>query len=174
MKGCRPVGGFTLIELVLMIGVLGIVSVAAVTFFSNLGNVKSEAAARKLVSDLAYARHLATTRNTSHGVSFDTASNAYTVYVYDSGTGAETPVTDPLRRVPMVIDLDSFPGLSGSTIGNPLFGVTTNVRFSPGQGIPEDGNGTVLAAPGSVEVSEYGGVLRSVVVQPGTGEVSIQ
>lgn len=162
--------GFTLVELVLTIGVLAVLGLAAVPYLSNVGTVKAEAAADKLVSDLTYARRLARNRNGIYGVSFDAVADSYTVYLLDPSSGTETPVVDPARRGQMIVDLTLYPGLAGVDIQSPSFGGTPEVRFTP-EGIPQNGSGAGLAASGSVQLVE-GGVSRTVSVQAGTGEVS--
>ncbi len=164
--------GFTLIELVMTMLLLGTLSIVAIPYILNLSAAKAKAAAHKLVSDLSYARQLARSRNTIHGVSFDATANTYTVFSFDPITSTETPVTNPLTRQQMIIDFAQEHGLIGVDIQAPSFGGTTKVRFPP-MGIPQSGDGTVLATAGSVQLS-YSGESRTVFIQPNTGEVSYQ
>ncbi len=164
--------GFTLVELVLVMTVVGILSVAAVPAFLNTGGPKADGAARKVVSDLSYARRLAQNRNGIYGVSFSAANDRYTVYLYNPATNSTTPITDPLVGTPMIVDLKVLPGLGGVDLQNPNFQGGTEVRFSP-DGKPADANGVALNAAGSVILSN-GGITRTVFVQPNTGEVSSQ
>ena len=164
--------GFTLIELVLTMLLLGTMSIVAIPFILNLSAVKAEAAAYKLVSDVSYARQLARSRNTIHGVSFDATTDTYTIFSFDPITSTETPVTNPLTRQPMIIDFAQERGLIGVDIQAPSFGGTTKVRFPP-MGIPQNGDGAVLAAAGSVLLT-YSSESRTVLIQPNTGEVSYQ
>lgn len=164
--------GYTLIELVLVLGVLAILSVSAIPFFTNVGETKVEAAAKKLVSDLTYVRQLARNYNAIHGISFDATANTYTVHLYDPIGDTETAVTDPLTRTAMVIDFSQVPFLSGVDIQSPNFGGTDTVRFSS-MGDPQNGTGTNLTTSGSV-ILEEGGATRTITIQPNTGEVSEQ
>ncbi len=171
MKG-QGSHGFTLIELVLGIVVLGVVSVVSIPLFVNVGSGKVDAAARKVLSDLTYSKQLARNRSGVYGISFNAATNTYTVHQYDPTTGTSTTVTDPLTQQPMVVDFSQIPGVTGTDIQSATFGGTSIVRF-PSSGIPQGGNSVNLAVAGSV-VLALGGSSRSVVVQPGTGEVSVQ
>lgn len=164
--------GFTLVELVLVLTLLGIMSLAAIPAILNTGGPTTDGAARKLVSDLSYARRLAQNRNGIYGISFEPVNDRYTVYVYDPTTNTTTPITDPLTRMPMTVDFQVLPGLRGVDIQNPNFQGGTEARFDP-QGRPADANGVLLTAAGSVVLSD-GGVSRTVSVQPNTGEVSYQ
>jgi prepilin-type N-terminal cleavage/methylation domain-containing protein len=170
--GKRRHSGFTLIELVLVIGLISILSVAVYASFPNVGQIKVETAAHKISQDITFARRLARNRNGIFGVSFDAAADTYRVYLFDPATSTETPVIDPLTRGSMTVNLRTFPGLEGVDIQNPSFGGTTGVRFPP-QGIPQNGNGVNLAAAGSVQLV-VGSAMHSVSVQPRTGEVSQQ
>lgn len=171
--GGRPVDcGFTFIEMVLTLTVLGIVSVMAIPAFVETGEAQVDGAAIKVVSDLSYARRLAQNRNALYGVSFDSVAEAYTVHLYDPATNTETAVSDPLTGSSMTVDFGKLPGLKGTNIQSVAFGAGEKVRFMP-QGIPEDVNGSPLTASGSVVLSR-GGSSRTVFVQPNTGEVSYQ
>lgn len=164
--------GFTLIELVLTITILGIIAAVSIPTLVNLGSNNAEVAARKLVSDLSYARRLAQSRNSIYGVSFDAAAETYTLYLYDPVADTKTTATDPLTASPMVVDLKTMSGLQVADIQNPNFKGGLDVRFTP-QGIPQDVNNTALTNAGSV-VFASAGVARTVTVQPNTGEVSYQ
>lgn len=164
--------GFTLIELVLTLSLLSILGVSAITAMVNVGTMKADVAAQKLMADLAYARELARSRNVIHGVSFNAATDTYTVYQFNPATGVETAVTSPHTQTPMVINYATAPGLTGVDIQNPSFGGGSNIRFAP-IGTPQIPGGAALAAAGTVVLAQ-GGVSRTVSVQPNTGEVNKQ
>ncbi len=162
--------GFTIVELIMTMMLIGILSMVAIPFFADVPSAKVDSAAKKLVSDLSYTRQLARNRNEIYGISFNVDADQYTVHLYNPSTNTETTVTDPMTRTPMVIDLTQMPGLSGVDIQAAGFGGSSKVRFSP-HGVPAKGSGTILATAGTV-VLEEGGVTRTVAVQPSTGEVS--
>lgn len=162
--------GFTLIELVLMIVLLGILSAAAIAFFPNIGRTKVEAAATKVQSDITYVRQLARHRNGIYGITFDTINNQYTAFLFDPTTNTKTTLTDPLSVQPMVTNLTTLQGLAGVVLQNVNIGGTNEIRFTP-QGVPQDGSGTNLTGSGSLVVQEAG-ESRTVTIQSGTGEVT--
>ena len=162
--------GYTLIELVLVMFLLGVLSLSAIDSFPDVGAAKTDGAARKLVSDLSYARHLARNRNGIYGITFNEAADTYTVFLLDPNTNAKTPVTDPLTLASMIIDFTKTPGLKGIDLQSPNFGGTNEIRFTP-QGIPQNGAGVNLATTGTVLVVNAGST-HTVAVQPATGEVN--
>ncbi len=162
--------GYTLIETMLTLTLCSVVAVTAIPAFQNTGRSQCDGAARKLVSDLSYARRLAQSRNALYGISFNAATDQYTVSLKSGGV--ETAVTDPLTNTSMTVDFTKLPGLKGVDIQSPSFGNTTKVWFNP-QGIPQDASDSVLTTSGSV-VLAHGGASKTVYVQPNTGEVSYQ
>jgi len=170
--GPREIQGFTLVEVVLVLTVMAIVSITAIPAFMNTGGAQCDSAARKLVSDISYARRLAQNRNGIYGVSFNALAETYSVYLYDPSTSTKTTVTDPLIGMPMLVDFKTIPGLKGIDIQNPNFKGSSETRFNP-QGVPQDASGVALTSAGSVVLSA-GGKTRTIYVQPNTGEVSYQ
>lgn len=68
--------GFTLIELMLVVAVIAILSVAVIPFFINfLQAERARGAARQVAALLNQARQLAITRNSTYRVDVDTAGN---------------------------------------------------------------------------------------------------
>jgi len=117
----RQKKGFTLVELIMTMLLMAVMAAVAIPLFVDLHSVKVDSAAKKLVSDLSYARQLARNRNAIYGVSFDVVANSYTVYLYNPATNSETPVTDPMTRTPMIVDLTQLSGLRGVDILSAFF-----------------------------------------------------
>ncbi len=166
--------GFTLVEAALTIVILAVVSVVAIPYFTDVGAVTADAGAQKVLGDLSYVRRLAKNRNGYYGISFDAAAETYTVYQCNGSTTctAKTTMTDPTTQASMAIDFKKLPGLKGIDIQTPSFGGTTEIRFDA-QGFPRNASNALLTGTGSVKVSR-GGTIYTIVVQPNTGEVSIQ
>ena len=81
---------FTLVEMLIAIGIVAILASVVVPELNTAGSQKLEAVARILASDLGYARNLAIQYNTQWSVQVDLTNNAYNL-VY-AGSGAQ-PVT---------------------------------------------------------------------------------
>lgn len=101
--------GFTLLELVLTIAVLGVLTATAMPLFTDADSFALTDAAEKLESDLQYTQNLATSTGESHGfrnIADDSASN-YEIYNVDD----DEAVTSPYDHEPMEEDFaESFAG----------------------------------------------------------------
>lgn len=146
--------GFSLMEIVVVVALLGILGVAALPLVYSPDPVRLDAASKQVLSDIEYARQLAMATNVTHGVSF-VANGAYTVY----RTVVGSPVSSPLTHQSMVITLSSrYPGV---TIRN-----NYTVEFDS-LGSPTVGGG------GSVVIINASGS-RTVSVTAATGKVLLQ
>ncbi len=133
--------GFTLIELVLMISLLGIMVVLYVESAGDLSNISVDGASRKAQSDIRYAQQLAQATGVVHGAKFD-AGGGYEVYVGSPGH----PAMDPVTRQSLVEDMSDFPGVSISnnyevrfdSVGRPTIGADRRVRFTATSGAIRD------------------------------------
>lgn len=152
----HPETGFSLLELVLVITLLGILGVAVGVIVFNSQQSHITVAAQKVKSDIQFAREYALTkRGTTYGVAFDDATDSYTVYV---GTVA-TPVLNPNTQAPMIEDFAGFPGVS-------ITGGDYTVEFDK-FGKPTTGGGS------SVQITD-GSTTKTITVITNTGRVTIQ
>lgn len=151
---------------------VGILAVSATTAYFGVEDTRVDGAARRLASDLAYARQMATTENEIFGIAFDTVNDTYTVHEYDADTDTETTIASSLTQTAAATNFDNIPGMEGVTIQAASFGGTATVRFSS-TGVPQDDNEADLAAQGSV-VLNHSGSTKTITVQANTGEINIQ
>lgn len=146
--------GFTLVEVLLTLVLLGILAIAAVFLIPNMNHFRVSAAAKQVQSDIEYARLNATTTGQTSGVQF-LDNGPYTVY---QGSAA-TPLSNPLTRSNMVINLNrNYPGTSIS--GN------YTVEFDR-MGKPTTGGG------GSLTLVN-GNASKVISVTANTGKVTVQ
>jgi type IV fimbrial biogenesis protein FimT len=84
--------GFTLIELIIVMGIMGILATIAAPSFQNyIRNQNLKTAARGITSDFFATREKALSENVRYRITFDQASNSYTIA---RGTYSGTPYVD--------------------------------------------------------------------------------
>lgn len=146
--------GFSLIELILVVAIMVIVSAIAVPrYASAVALSRADSAARKIATDLAYARSLAMTSSKPQAVVFSVATGTYQL----SGQ------LDPVRRT-MAYQVDVSAEPYKSKLVSATFGSTATVTFSI-YGLP-DNAGTVVVGSGSVQ--------RTITLDDTTGRCAIQ
>jgi len=148
--------GFTLIELVLVIAILGVLSIGVATMVINYKSSYIYTASQKVRSDIEYARSLATMKQgTVYGVFFNDSTDQYTVY----RTNISNPFQDPLTKQDFLETFIKFPGVT-------ITGGNYTVEFNK-FGAPTTGGG------GNVSITD-GTVTKIIRVIAGTGKVTIQ
>lgn len=159
--------GFTLIELVIVLLIIGIISVAVSAGISNsLYVAKLEGARWKLKSDLSYAQSLSVTQQVNHGIIFS-PPNSYAVYKQNTAN----IVTNPLTKAAFTVNYSTDSNYSGVAISSTAFGspTTNRVEFNS-FGTPSDGT-TALASDGEVTLG-YGSLSAVITVTKNTGKVN--
>ncbi len=169
-------GGFSLIELVAVMLIVGILAGAAVVSLSSTTNNRSTMAAKQLLRDLTFARQRAVATGTPSWIDFDpgVGVETWTVKAEDpvsvpTGWSDASVLTDPATGQPFVqtLGVGSFAGVALSAAGFDTFQI---VGFDwMGQPWTYDG-GTELAlvADGTITIS--GG--HTVTVEAGTGHIA--
>ncbi|PIT80634.1 Tfp pilus assembly protein FimT/FimU [Limnohabitans sp. JirII-31] len=102
--------GFSLLELVFVVVILGILSVYAIPKGFNITDVTLDSQAQKLASDLRHAQLLAATQGVSLCVL--TSTNAYSVRPNSINCTAD-PITDPASGSAFLVNLEKGAELSG-------------------------------------------------------------
>jgi len=147
------VSGFTLIELVMVIVLIGIIAIAAAPKLGNVTSTNAAALRDKLRADLRYAQDLAMTRNQRYRLYINSAPaptpNGYAV-VYDASGGAWSSfgiVQNPDSSGSLSVPLNSgqFSGITVASTVNPI-------EFNS-LGKPSGGAATITVSPGSYTIS---------------------
>jgi MSHA pilin protein MshC len=154
--------GFTLVELVAVILLLGILAFSVAPRFLDKGSIDVSAMAEQLASDIRYTQSLAMTSGQRNRINLAAAS-------YQITTSAGAPVTHPATGSTTAISLGNV-SLSGY---NPP--LTNSYIAFDGKGIPYTNvSGTVLAASATITLNSPGAAQRQIVVSPQTGRVAVQ
>ena len=150
----RRQAAFTLLELVLVLAIITVLAgIAVPRYAAAQQNFRADAAAQRLVADLAMARLRARSQSNSQTVVFNLASSQYQMPgVQDLKNPANT-YTVLLSGVPYQAKLVSVD-----------FGGTSQATFD-GYGMPNCGGTVVISA---------GGVQRTVVLDANSGKANVQ
>lgn len=163
-------GGFTLVEIIMVVAILGIVAMMAIPMLSSAADIQVRTAANMIAADLEYAKNMAITQQRNYSVVFDIVNETYEIH--DGGGVIGHPVNvgkdfvvdfandGRLEQVDIVV-ADFDPGSELT--------VTFDYLGSPYSGAPA---GTPLNA-GSINL-QAGTFTMTVTVEPVTGYVKIQ
>jgi MSHA pilin protein MshC len=98
--------GFTLIELVMVLVLIGIIAAIAIPRLPSTAGSKAGAFAGKLQADIRYAQNLAMTRGTRSRVDFSVA-NQYSVLSSQTGVCSFTSTFDPAASGPFIVRVNT-------------------------------------------------------------------
>jgi prepilin-type N-terminal cleavage/methylation domain-containing protein len=162
--------GFSLIELVILLVILGIISVVAFIRLDPYKGIKLDAGAKKVAADLQTVRNLSLSLAKWYGVSFEVDPvNTYTVYE-TTGT-LDAVIENPAQpgknfQVALGSYYDGIKILSVNISGG------NKVEFHPAGAPYNDKNGAPIVAIGRI-VLGFSGVTKEVNISPNTGEINI-
>ena len=180
--------GFTLVEILMVVVILGIASAVIVPQIGTRSDLKARAAARMVVADLIYAQNMAIATQKMHYVKFDTANNRYAIYDVAPVLGTELPITQPVTKGNYVVQFGAAGGSKVAELAIDAGGTVFNgvgLAYRPSQTICFDELGTPYVfktgvVPNTNEM--FDGAVRvksgtytlTIGVQRYTGEISIQ
>jgi prepilin-type N-terminal cleavage/methylation domain-containing protein len=179
----RQRSGFTLVEILAVVVILGIASAIVIPQMGTRDDMRAASAARTLVADLIYAQNMAISTGKKVYVKFDVTNNNYTL-LSTAASGGDVAMINPITQTTytqqfgatgsgwqgMTISSASFNGATASyaslytiafdEIGSPyVFSYTTNTTDDLASG------STVLTC---------GTFTSTVSVAAATGEITVQ
>lgn len=168
--GTRPARGFTLVELVAVLVLTGILAAVALPAITTTERTKRAAAARLVASDLRFARQYAVATGTRTWVSFQVATDQWTIASEDPdapGRSGAQAIIDPATGRPMIQRLDTL--FKGEHLSNADFDGGTEVGFdwlgrplSQTEDALESTGSLVLASGFSIRVAVDSGLVTAV------------
>jgi len=160
--------GFTLLELIILIVILGFAVLIAVPNIDSYLDARIYSCAQKISSDIRYTQYLSIAEHKSYGVVFNASNNYYQVYEVATGNLA----IDPYSRAGMGLNLDATEEYKGVSISSVNIDSSNVIRFSS-LGEPLNSSGNVLASLGTI-ILNYSGKSKMVTMYPVTGWVEVQ
>lgn len=91
-KNKRGRNGFTLVEIIIVVVILGIAALMAIPMLSSAADIQVRAAANRIAADLDYAKGLAITHQRAYSVVFDVSGESYEIQ-----DNIGNPVKNPVR-----------------------------------------------------------------------------
>jgi type II secretory pathway pseudopilin PulG len=152
--------GVTLIELVLIMGIIGVLALVVIPKFDDYYAIDLRSAVKTLASDIKYAQSRAIAERVRYGLVFDPSGESYTVYRGNTSTPAE----DFLKPGKSLQRSFSNIDLAGADFDGGL------VLEFDAMGSPYNSSGTELAAQGRV-ILQRNGTVDTIKVYPLTGKV---
>lgn len=176
--------GFTLVEILVVVVILGIASAIVIPQIGARGDLKASAGARVVMADLMYAQNRAIATQTWHYVKFDIASNSYSVLDRVPQGGGDRIISNPVSKNPytttfgasqtaladIAINAATFNGIS------PAFQTKFTIAFDElgtpwvycydANDVDEMLDGTIVVRSGTFDVT--------VTVERYTGEIRVQ
>jgi prepilin-type N-terminal cleavage/methylation domain-containing protein len=154
-----PGGGFTILELMLVVLIIGIAAAVVVPMVSSAGSLQVRAAANMIAADLEYAKSMAISRAQYYSVVFYPSTESY--QVVDQGGNV---IPHPVKKgFTYVVNFANDGRLDQVDIASASFNGTSRVTFDY-LGSPLNGGVITLSA---------GGVTKTVNVEPVTGFISV-
>ena len=150
--------GFTLVEILVVVIILGIAASVVVPQLLNAGTMTIQAAARMIISDTLFAQNEAIARQSPRKVVFDVPNNAYRLT-----DNNDVMLSVNWKAGNYIMDFDSDNRFAGVQIQAVDFGGSNSVTFDE-LGAPSSGGTVDLTA---------GDTSYRVTVRPFTGRVTV-
>ena len=161
----RPQCGFTLVEMLAVVVIMGILSALAIPMLGDTAQTKLVAAANQIAADIGYAQ----VESISHAddlrfMVFDINNNTYWIA---PTSNTATPITNPVGNVPYRIQFGSGPNkqLAGVTLSSVSLNGDDRIRLGVYGELDQ-------ATPASITIA-CDVYQMTVTVEPSTGDISM-
>jgi len=177
IRTSRSNGGFTLVEILVVVVILGLASAMIIPQIGSRDDLKVAAAARMVIADISYAQNRAIATQSMQYVTFDVAATPQTYALYKSTTAGDY-VTDPVNKGSFIRTLGTggTPGLTDIVIDAGAVSIDgqTKLAFdSLGQPYSVTGNAATVMVAGTIRLTA-GSQSLTITIEPYTGEMSVQ
>lgn len=166
-----PRSGFTLIEILMVVVIIGIASAVILPQMNSRDDQRAASAARGLMADLLYAQNRSIAYQARHYVQFNTATNSWQV-LSDAGGSPGTVLTHPVNGTPYTVTVGTG-ALARVNLNSVSFDGNNTISFDA-MGVPYSWSatgGNVALTTGSV-VFKAGNYTLTVNVAPYSGEIT--
>ena len=172
--------GYTLIEMLIVISLMGIMAALLLPRFEPSTYDQLQGAAQIISADIAYARNLAVTNDSRYTLTFDRASNAYTLRHSGANNLLDVLPLTPYRHSAAAPDeqityLEDLPHLGpsvelvGVSTGGGSVSASSTIEFHSLGGLEGAQPITIWLACGVDEARRY----QSLIIAPVTGLVAL-
>ena len=159
--------GFTLVEVLVVVVILGVVAAIVIPHISNDAGLQLTACSRLLVSDLLYVQNQAIVQQRQHSMTFDTDAQNYQLTLTENDN-SETVLIHPTRKDAYSQPLGTGDGFDKVSIDSFDFAGGPVIRFDS------------LGAPANVSdpahswvVLRAGEATLTITVAPITGRITV-
>ncbi|MHC4124881.1 MAG: GspH/FimT family pseudopilin [Planctomycetota bacterium] len=161
-------GGFTIVEILIVLVILGIAVAMAVPMFGSSAGIQVQSAANMIAADLAYAKSMAISRQNNYSVVFDSANECYEIRD-ESGSVIDHPVK---KGFSYAVDFSNDSRLDRVDISSADFDSGDEIRFDY-MGSPKNSSGGDLSSDGIITLQADEGTVMTVEVEPVTGFITV-
>lgn len=172
--------GYTLIEMLIVISLMGVMAALLLPRFEPSTYDQLQGAAQIISADIAYARNLAVTNDSRYSLTFDSATNAYTLRHSGANNLLDVLPMTPYRhsgaapdeQITYLADLPHLgPGVELVGVSKGASGVSTSstIEFNALGGLEGAQPITIWLACGVDDARRY----QSMVIAPVTGLVTL-